>query len=62
MVVAARGSVGELPVFLIVEGVEGEVLEEHSQLRSRADAYFLKPFDVGDVLGEVATFLPVASL
>jgi DNA-binding response OmpR family regulator len=56
------GPLGELPLFLIVEGVEGEVLEEHSQLRSRADAYFLKPFDVGDVLGEVATFLPVASL
>lgn len=49
----------EVPVFLVASGLPTEALEDHSQLRSRAEAYFLRPFDAGDVLGEVGAFLPV---
>jgi DNA-binding response OmpR family regulator len=51
----------EVPVFLVVSDLPTEALEDHSQLRSHADAYFLRPFDAQDVLGEVGSFLPLGA-
>ncbi len=50
---------GEVPLFLMSARATPDIFAQHSKLRSGADAYFLKPFEAADVLGEVATFLPV---
>lgn len=48
-----------VPFFLLSGEATPEVLTKHSQLRSRADAYFLKPLDMEQVVSVVSGYLPV---
>jgi CheY-like chemotaxis protein len=52
-------SLRDVPVFLTSERASPALLQEHNQLRSGADAYFLKPLQPQDVLREVGNFLPL---
>jgi len=45
-------------VFLISENATVEVFEQHSKLKSqRADAYFLKPFSIDEIIHEAANYI-----
>jgi DNA-binding response OmpR family regulator len=52
-------TLGNVPLFLVSREATWETFEKHMRLRSRADAYFRKPFVVHKFWVEVERFLPI---
>ncbi len=52
-------TLGNVPLFLVSRDATWDTFEKHKRLRSRADAYFRKPFEVHKFWVEVERFLPI---
>jgi CheY-like chemotaxis protein len=48
----------KVPVFLVSSEATTEVFDNHRRLRSRAEAYFRRPFEAQDFLAEIDRFFP----
>lgn len=48
-----------VPLFLVSRDATWDTLEKHMRLKSRADAYFRKPYEVHKFWVEVERFLPI---